>query len=492
MSPTLFQNFSQTAVEAWGALGVYALHDSIPRDVVSILKEKPFALGQGIPGFVSLLIKSYNEDSESLLDRNSFTHIRDSLTLGLQLEAEPGLSPQDGQKLLRLPVFMVRHHPGERSTLGSVLGQHILINLPNRFPLPRLKSDSIVYIHMGDFVTERLVKLINRNQPAVSNELDIFNLAIDNWDLQSMKLQDRFVEKIFDNRHYTSELRERLKALNFITVKGIDDRVPPRGLIDPESPLADLYKGEAGKIPTGRFASHHLHVMRRECFVDSSLNESIIQERLDYLSSAASDNKPIVRKATSFVKLLDQSWKPSYRPLILRARSMEWFPYSNRLAAPDQCRDSHQDLHAHPYYYDLYLKVGDRVIASGAMFRSALGWSDVIPSQILVEQLRLTLEPEIDRKCDRLIKLLDYLGYLHSRGALTRDVVQNLKKTVGGQAWIPVMAHSIGSHNLATSKHAVLSGSGLRPPFRQVNAQLRDLRFPFLLEMGCTKRYYLH
>ena len=487
----VFQNISQAAVEAWNALGVHGLHDCIPRDAASILKEKRFALEQGTPGFVSLLIRSCITDRQPLLGQGSFSHIRDSITSGLRLDAEPEFSFQEQQKLLELPIFMVRHHPGgERSILGPASGKRLFIKLPNKSPLPLLKADDTVYVDMGDFSTDRLIKLVDRTQLEVLKELDILKLAIDQWNFQPSNLQDRFITMIFDSHHYTSELRKRLKTLHFVTVNQLMHRVPPRGLIHPNSPLADLYADEAGRIPTGPLclSRQYLFVMEQEGFVNSSLDESIVKERLEYLSSQASDEKSNVRKATAFVKLLNRSWKFSYGPLISRgSMELKWFPCNGlSLVSPDRCRDSHPGPHGHRYYYDFCLEILDGVVVSEHGFRSALGWSDPIPSDILIEQLQKTLMT-VDRKHDRLVELLNYIGRLRSDRAITSEVSERIKRIVDGQLWIPVMRSQVGFHNLATSKHAVLSESALRPPFRQVDPQLKYPRF--LLEMGCTLRY---
>ena len=489
----VFQTIPQAAVTAWGALGVHGLHDSIPRDAVSILKEKSFALGQSAPGFVSFLIRSCDVNSRPLLDQASFKHIRDSLTSGLRPEAEPELSVQDQEKLLQLPVFMVRHLPGKNSTLGPASGKRIFINLPDDYPLPRLKNDQIVYVDMGDFSTANLIKLADRNRLEILSEFDILKLAIEHWDSQPMDLQDRFISNIFENRHHTFELRERLKTLNFVTVNQVDHRVPPRGLVHPHSPLAVLYKGEAGRLPTGRFSSSdYLLVMQSEGFVDFFLNESIIQERIEYFSSVYSEGKPIWQKATALVELLNQFWASSYRHLILGRRSLVWFPSNGlTLIAPDRCRDSHRGPHAHPYYYDLCLTVLNRVVVSSPGFRSALGWSesDPIPPHVLVEQLRQTLKLNLDGKGDRLIGLLNYLGQRYCDGALTSEVTDDLKQVIDGQLWIPVTARrALRSYDLVMSKYAVLSESSLTAPFHQVDPQLKYHRF--LLEMGCTQRYF--
>jgi hypothetical protein len=485
----VFQNIPWAAVTAWSGLGVHGLHDSIPRDVVSILKEKSFALDQSAPGFVSFLIRSYDVDSRPLLDPTSFKHIRDSLTSGLRLEAEPEFSVQDQKKLLQLPVFMVRHLPRNNSTLGPASGKRIFINLPDDYPLPRLENDQIVYVDMGDSCTASLIRLVDRNRLEICSELNILKLAIEHWDSQPTDLQDRFISNIFDNRRHTSELRERLKTLNFVTVNQVDHRVPPRGLIHPHSPLAVLYEGEAGRLPTGRFCSrNYLLVMQSEGFVDFSLDESIIQERIEYFSSAYAEGAHISQKATALVKLLNQFWVSSYRHLILSRRSLVWFPSNGpTLIAPDRCRDSHRGPHDHPYYYDLCLAVLNEVVVSSRDFRSALGWLDPIPSYILVEQLRRTIKHNLDGKGDRLIKLLNYLGQRHSEGALASEVADDLKQVIDGQLWIPVTVRRALSHDLVMSKYAVLSESSLRAPFHQVDPQLKHHRF--LLEMGCTQRY---
>jgi hypothetical protein len=333
----VFQNTPQAAVAAWGVLGVYGLHISIRRDAVSILKEMSVALDPSAPGFRSFLISSCDTNCRPLLDQNSFKHIRDCLTSGLRLEAEPEFSIQNQNKLLQLPVFMVRHPPGKNSILGPASGKRIFINLSDPYPLPHLENDQIVYIDMGDFSTASLIRLVDRNHLEIFRELVILKLAVENWESQPIDLQDRFISNIFDNRRYTSELRERLRTLNFVSVNQVDHRVPPCGLIHPHSPLAVLYKGEAGRIPTGRFcSSDYLLVMESEGFVDFSLNQSIIQERIEYFSSAYSEGEPISHKATALVELLNQSWQSSYRHLILCRRLMAWFPSNGpTLIAPD-------------------------------------------------------------------------------------------------------------------------------------------------------------
>ncbi|KIM49917.1 hypothetical protein M413DRAFT_439046 [Hebeloma cylindrosporum] len=480
----IFQNVLQAVAEAWGTLGVHALHDSIPRDAVSVFKEKRFGLEKGTPGFVSLLIRSCIVDRQPLLDQHAFLHIRDSLASGLRFESEPELSIENQRKLLELRVFMVGHHPGERSILGSASGRRVFINLPDNYPLPRLDTD-VVYIDMRDFSTATLIRLVDRNRLEILSEIDVLKLAIDNWDAQPVDLQDRFIKNIFDNRRYTSELRDRLESLNFVSVNQVDHRVPPRGLIHPHSPLAVLYEGEAGRLPTGPFpSSDYLLVMQSERFVDSSLNESIVWERIEYLSSGSSQGESISRKAVAFVELLNQFWKRPYRPLILRGRPMVWFPSNDlSLIAPNRCRDRHRGDHAHPYYYDLCLRVLDVTRVTSPGFRSALGWSEPIPPHILVEQLRETLTRNLPEKASRLIELLNYLGQRYSD--VTSEVADDLRQVIDDQRWIPVVARSIESHALAASKHAVLSESGLGPPFRQVDPRLEHR---FLIEMGCTQR----
>ncbi len=469
----------------WEKLGVPHLHRILSGRVIDLLFNEGFIESRLKPKFIQFLLENTNPTLQSELCPEDFEVIRNSLYLAiLSRRKQPLLKPNQQEVLEQLSIFHVRNIGGGPSLLGSITGTRLQVAVGDDFPLP-YQNTTVVYVDIRDPATKELVQLL---EPL--KEIRVFGLlyiALEHWGLQSPELQDRFIDHIFESswRKLPPRIRNKLDNLPFVTVNGMETRVPPKNLIHPSASITPLFEGEIGRIPTGRFAADpYLTTMQNLGFVLSSLDRNIVQERLCYLSDNVSD---AFDKAVTFVRLLNQFWDNSFREAIHLYRDRRWLPLMAHTPpiSPNASRDSHEGEHADPFFYDLVLTVlrSDVVLVTNPYFRSALGWSDRISTDILVRQLSVTLSlPRGRSRYNRLSKLIAYMGQCHSNGQLSSEDIQSLRSVVTTFSWIPVAASSI--ETVATER-ALLSDIDLKLPFRLVH----QMEFEsFFIAMGCTKK----
>ncbi|KDR71218.1 hypothetical protein GALMADRAFT_127161, partial [Galerina marginata CBS 339.88] len=479
-----FDNIASPVVDSWGILGVFSLHPNVPKAVVSRLVDASFVQIPRSSAYITTLVRSANLSSPHTLEtalQAVFQRIRESLYDGLPQGTANSLSTQDKEKFSRFLIFKVR---AESSFWGPASGYRIYVEVDDNFPLPSLEK-SEVYLDVRDFRTLSFLRLLDPGRPFVNKDLDLMQLAVDNWSLQTTVKQDCIIDHIFHNwSRLPTKLRSDLKSLPFVIVNDKTTRHPPKDLIHPTSILRGLYTGEAGRMPAGRFSrDDYLAILQTLGFIRTGLDEFVVLDRLQYLTKPQPEDVHLYEKAASFVEVLNRHWKDTYSPLIQSNRNLPWLPIteSASLVSPAQCRDNRRGNNSHPYYYDLTLKVLKGKVSSDR-FRSALGWSDAVPSNVLEVQFGLTLDlPESMERHERLIELLNYMGQLHSESRLAKPVVQRLRGIAHGRSWIPV-----SSRLTVETKHALLSECGLKPPFRLIDNRLEHISF--LSEFGCTKR----
>ena len=154
-------------------------------------------------------------------------------------------------------------------------------------------------------------------------------------------------------------------------------------------------------------------------FLPTSLDHNIVQERLHYLCQNPSQDQKLFDKAKTFVRLLDRHWDDRFGNSIHSHCDLLWFPLAtpSTLCSPNESRDHHRgSTHSDPNFYDPVLTVlpTNCVRISNRDFRSALGWSDRVSTDILVHHLaRIVLLPENEARYKRLGKLT--LGFQHPR-----------------------------------------------------------------------------
>jgi len=488
----VFGGTDQAAVNAWNMLGAHPLHENISDDVASKMKsviERPQSMD-----FVPLLLRTCNPSLQKNISADALLAIQKSICSSLPLRTSTNtpfkLARNERLKLCMLKVFSTKSTNADAWSLDPLEGtsEFRYLSVTNDFLLP-VERHSVVYVNMQDHNTKALAKLANDSPPRVYSEIDLIKIGFDNWNMQPLELQDMYVIWMFRNHTSVSqEILRRMDNLEFVKAHRTERRITPQGLINPKSPIANLYTDEPGRLPTELFATEYLPIMRELGYLHSHLDAFVVEERLKFLSSNSTELSRS-RKAKEFIALCNRDWKLEFTAIIQKMRSQPWMPVDDStFESPAFCRDSigTRGTHENPYFYDLTLRIlpPDVQIISPA-FRRALGWSDVIASQTLVSQFRLTLQLEGNREQNtRLIALIDYLSYLDDQGQLSVDTVQDLKDMLNDKAWIPVTSSPDG--DLVKASYALFANNvDLKPPFRQVhNFELT----PFLVKMGCTQR----
>ena len=488
-----FSGTDSSIASAWQKLGVPLLHRGVSSRVMIMLAKKGLIETAEKSSFIPFLLDNSDILLQNALLPDDFEAIRRSLySAAIRQRSLPRaaqtINLRQKEILERLSIFSVRNAGGGRPALKSVIGNRLHVAVSDDFPLP-FQRPPAVYVDLGDPDTKTLIQMLGPMQAA--DVLDLLCIAFDHWDLQPSELQDRIVDLMFDNwRKLPPEIQKKLEDLPFVTVNGTLSRIAPKSLIHPNAPLTPLFEDEVGRIPIGRFAAlPTATTMHSLGFLPTSLNHHIVQERLHYLCQNPSQDQKLFNKAKTFVRLLDQQWEDSFSCPIRLHRDLPWIPLAtpSTLCSPSASRDHYRDsTHSDPNFYDLVLTVlpKDGIHISNRDFRSALGWSDRVSTDILVRQLSKTvlLSGNKDRY-KRLGKLIAYMSQLHDNGNLSSEDISSIRSELTGHSWIPTSASTTET---VKTEYALLSGEYLKPPFRPINAVGSH---SFLVAMGCTERF---
>ena len=482
-----FKHVNKAAVGTWAQLGIHPLHSEVSQNdpLLQRLVEDCFAITPQIGSFIGFLTNNFVIANLSGLRAEDHVNIHQSLYES-QLAIKSILSSSEREKLSRLPIFHIRQDNGKCSILASVFDDRwICVEVDTDVPLPLLPGRQPLYVDMSKPGTKKFVNMME--SAVVHNELGLLQLAIDNWTVQSSELKEKFTQRIFDNWQRIS--RPQLKKLPFVTVDNSDQLVAPCDLVDPSSPLSQLYTDEQEKFPAGKFATgDYLSMMRGYDFLKSQLDQSIVCERIKYLSNA-NNTTLIFEKAKGFVQMLDDKWKDAYGPIIVKSRTVAWLPSLpfKPLVSPSNSRDRYKGLNQHPDLYDLVLEVLNLAPLKSPGLRRALGWSDGISTDILLRQFSSALTTFPTKA--RIITLITHFGQLYAERSISAEFLDDLRKMVQNVAWVPV--NSLRDPDaMSITKYALLSETNLPAPFGQV--YWRDASnkstIDFLCAMGCTSR----
>ena len=482
----VFRHVDKAAVSALARLGIHSLHSDLSQNdpLLQMLVKNSFVVTPQIRSYIGFLANNFVVDKLIELRAEDHFTIHQSL-YEAQLAIKSTLSSSEKEKFSCLPIFHIRQDNGKISILDPVFGdRRILVKVDTDVPLPLLPGRTPIYVDVSTPGTQKLVDMVESSK--VYNELDLLQLAIDNWSVQSSDLQEKFIKRIFDNLPKISQ--PQLKMLPFVTVDNSNQLKPPCDLIDPFSRLSRLYTDEKGKFPGGKFATgNYLSMMRAYDFLKSQLDQGIVSERIKYLSNA-SHSVSTFEKAKALIKILDENWEDAYGPIVVEARTITWLPSvcSNPLLSPIKSRDRYEGLNQHPHLYDLVLEVLALTPLKAPGFRKALGWSDSVPTDVLLRQFSSALKTS--SKKSRIVTLITHLGQLHAKRMISAEFLDDLRQIVHDKAWVPVSSRDPEAMSL--TKYALLSETKLQSPFRQV--RWRDISndsIDFLSAMGCSSRY---
>ncbi|KAJ6531217.1 hypothetical protein B0H19DRAFT_1384430, partial [Mycena capillaripes] len=471
-------------MSAWIKLGVNFLHPHfIPyqlafRDAVVPAHDIAFL----VDNIASESIPSLNEDSARLIQ----THITRYLS-ALPDSSKNGLAKRD--VFVHLPIFPIRvpardtnEHRLSELTLVNASVPLVYIRSDDSCPVPLIPGRSLFDISAMSGILRDV--LDPNGNSRVLDEVGVLEMAIDHLDDQPSNNREALVTRIIRRLPDLSpQAKLRLQSVPFVPVAGSSEKLPPNQVIDPESQLASIYRGEPGKLPDDLWAGagEHFAMLTSQGFLLRQVTPEIAVERITYLSGGTADPS-IFSKAKMFLLLLDKHWDSIGQSTDL-AKYQEWkwlltkSKNSFTLSAPKESWDKSGSS----YLFDLVLDVVVDVKIHNERLRNALGWTK-LPMEVLLSQFREALN-FADCRAARLTSLIK--EFTHRFSELSAEDFRILKSVVSERPWVPISPVTI-----AETKYALIQPSSrLRGRFKSVPQDLLDGNGRrFLTEMGCLDK----
>ncbi|KAE9407538.1 hypothetical protein BT96DRAFT_971239 [Gymnopus androsaceus JB14] len=398
------------------------------------------------------------------------------------------LNPVRSSKLRQWPIFPKRV-PNMRGSglpvtvLDAANGPLVFVNVADDFPLPVVNG--VTYIDMSKSSCILSSKIDAKAASNTLQEIGIMKLAIEHISSQPEALQSALMERILPSLlALPSSTIDLLRQQKFVPVFGSSERLAPAEVIDPESSLAPLFRGERGRFPIMPYSSgRFLSIMQVAGLFCSQLTPELVEERIRYVSSAFADSGRF-SKATALFDELSKNWKPSFSDIL--QTDLAWIPTTASTLVPRQnARDVQPKLGEHHFLFDFVLSQCPSMASTNV--REALGWRSTISIGILEKQLASTLlRPNEKELPQRLSSLIRYIGKLHSEGNVQPAHIESFKQMVLEHRWIPD-----STRRIVTTQHALLSPDlRIGKVFQSISSSLRDAPgvLSFLRLMGCSER----
>ncbi|KAL0565846.1 hypothetical protein V5O48_016173, partial [Marasmius crinis-equi] len=263
-----------------------------------------------------------------------------------------------------------------------------------------------------------------------------------------------------------SSIIENLGNIPFLRTKGGETR-SPREVIDPSSPIADLFAGSPeGWLPAekGPLVAN----LQKLGLLQRKLSTALVNNRIHYISSASptySSAPELARRLLDAIR--DENFDCSGVSVLSDKR---WLPAENGLRSHKECLD--------PGLYrsrrELFDEVLDVVHLVPGCLHAHLGWAPSIPLPILFAQFQ-----SLVRKQDPT-KLKIVISELSSR-ELSPENFQELRDVIGDNPWIPT-----DKLQLVPTERAVFSAESVHGQSIPFFYELPDFS-SFYSSMGCRK-----
>ena len=310
-------------------------------------------------------------------------------------------------------------------------------------------------------------------------EEDILLHALNHFTSQSKSLQVAFVSYIKHNQHHLPNVvKETLLKTRFLRTGG-GILQSPENVIDPNSPLVNLFPQGYEDWRLSKIESNHdrqlVDCLRELGSMKMNLTADLVQERISYISSNSTSPEAI---AISYSLLVLMN-KPTFPCSGLTFEpDVAWLPTKERLVSPRRCINSGRsdtDL------FDDVLITLDESISISPSFKALMNWDKPLPIEIVMKQLRRVLDlPDPESRSHKIRSIIRELG-----GRQLQDAeLQNIKQMVTSRRWIPTKSGILAPHSRAVFTH-VAGSSG----FYEIDFSMADKEiYQFLSRMGCSEK----
>ncbi|KAG8914890.1 hypothetical protein FRC00_009931 [Tulasnella sp. 408] len=465
----------QTADDILSALlnlGVPVLHRSMPDGrAVEMVSKKPgdvvFIL-QSLPKNRSFLY--LGQANREALHNHFATHLPEIANLPGQSSTSPERLDQGCRNILRtLPIFPLLH-PGRRNA-GSVSwgtapqsSRFISQTVPI---IPNISGTTFI-----DF--EKSKPLCSALGGAELHEVAVLEMAITprGWAHLMPDIVPDIIERLVNGlQHFSASTRKTISELDIVDVSASGKRKSPKSLIDPLSPLAELFDPEDEVIPVGKFAKggeeSYLQLLRNYSMLQAALTDEILEERLSHLVQASQGPSPdaAVKKALRLLYLLDEHGMEWFSYFSSRAieviRDKAWIPVKTKFYRPSDCWDSRD---GDAFLCDWVLPRASVKISSPRL-RACLGW-DAIPYDVLRRQMLAVTDVRSQSQCagtedisERVRAILKTLASRLESAYYDRDELGKLADQLKDREWVPIS----GGRQIKAQHSWIPSGPSEKP-----------------------------
>jgi len=304
----------------------------------------------------------------------------------------------------------------------------------------------------------------------VTSRVDIFELAICNFQSQLPDLQARFLEQLV-TMYIPSGSISPLKSIPFIL--GADGQLhAPQTIVDPTGKLANLLPPDSPHLPQYQTTIQHRMVdsLRSLSLLPNTLTMEIFQEIVDVIME-----KQDTQLSNLLLDFLDGDTTWSIPNLLLNS---PWLDTTHGLSSPAGSRDHH---FAELCNYALPLLRRVRRIQSQRLLH-ALHWDTPPALQVVITQFK-ALVGKGSPSCPELFPVTAFLGS-HLGELSTSGYLEELKQFIKGKSWVPTHGSKLASTVFAIFKQDLVIS-----PFKHITSRFADDRDArsFLQAMGCTE-----
>ncbi|KAF5378086.1 hypothetical protein D9615_007575 [Tricholomella constricta] len=387
------------------------------------------------------------------------------------ISARPSGALNDDQraKLRRLPIYPLAvaplssvrrrtHIPDGQRVIGAFV-QDLCV-------LPSVRD--VIFLDASQ-LRPSIIQMLDPNTQDRLTDIELLRMGLDQFAVQPVEKQRAFVEFMARWRSKVPwELIEKLKNTPFVATTRGQKRCPG-DLIDPESPLENLFAKDSDCFPWVQGVAERKLVgdLRSLGLMQSALSTNIVKERIGFI--VAHRDQRYARR------LLGVIYQTGFKLTSMPEITSQWLPTPKGLLSPGECRDD-------PYHKELFdhvLSSLDHDVNTDRSLRELLGWNQPISLNVLVKQLSCMMALPEEQSYSRVYLIIKEL----IQRSLSEENVAALRNAVSDRAWVPVPG--IRSR-LVPTEHAVFEGEDPSVGFFQVPfAGSRERTF--FMRMGCSE-----
>ncbi|CAA7263802.1 unnamed protein product [Cyclocybe aegerita] len=427
----LFQarNESPLFVKPLSSLGVPFLDEAFDISAYSVLMH--YGLLTRIID-IHALLNSIPLDRSPVFSANDCTMILKLLaqSVNSSYDARGQFSDAQRRKLRQLPIYPVlglstgrNVAPDLETVWTSIPEGRVVKSISDRPPFVPI-IDGLIFVGLNS-IAPNLLKHLEPEKPASFTNIELLELAINDFTSQSPQLQAAALAFVVQNKSKIPPyLLDNIKCTEFVRVLDGSLRRPDE-VVNPQSTIASLFDGRKDR-PRMESRSEEAIVKSLASLdlMKAKLTLEVVKERIGYLSAnhSSADALALSHALLSLIAKTNLDFSK-----LALDREECWLPTAHGVRSPKECRDAIQHSR---YLFDrvLALVEGYSIPAS---LKSALGWDQFVETDVLIRQLDKVLG-ECGDTFDCVVEVIKELSLRNYD-----EHIEILKAVTKDRKWVP-------------------------------------------------------